>query len=413
MRQALANRRFRPHGCGLFPIGTLLALLLLSTVSAAGAQGPTNGATPTKVESALTETAKPTPAKTLRGTGVVRWGSTYSQASGYERFEYVLVGRQDASAAARLPGISLAYMSGTSIQRNWSTGVTYQDALANDWLLKDANGAYVLNVQYGAFIADIGNPAFQQRFIDNVARFLKATKADGVFIDDVIGHPLLLTHGVYPAKYPTGEAWEAAMTSFVSTVGRALKARGYYVVVNAIKYISGDTRSDTAEHVAAFWRRIGPSVNGLMSEYWLQNPNDVSQLRAQGSRWYENWRGWQSLVSVAQATGADFFALTYGSSTDVRAMRYLRASYLLDWNGRGGAFIFTFRDRPDPYDPTWVRQLGPPLKPKFERAPGVWQRRYERGIVVVNTTGEAVNVRVNGTAWTIASTDALMAAAPR
>jgi len=356
---------------------------------------------------------KPPPGPLLQGAGIIRWPSLYPKGTGYERYSYVIVGRDDARAAGRLPGISLVYMSGTSVQVSWSTGVSYQEALVRGWLLKDASGAYVKNIHYGAYIGDIGDVAYQQRFVSNVAAFLRATKTKGVFIDDVLGHPGLLTGGGFPAKYPTAEAWENAMVSFVAAVGPELKTRGYYVVTNALKFVSQDVRSETGELTAEFWKRIAPYVNGLMSESWLQNPNDAKQLRAVGTRWYENWSGWQNLAGVAQGSGRDFFGVMYGSADDLRTMRFGRANFLLDWNGRGGAFIYFVTDRDEPYHRAWVTQYGLPLRAKFERAPGVWQRKYARGIVVVNATNAAVRVRVHGALHSIAPTDALLSPNPR
>jgi hypothetical protein len=379
-----------------------VAILLGAIVTQAAGSAPSDAA-------ALAAARSEGPARgapLLRGTAIVRWGSQYPEATGYERFRYVLVSRQFASRAARLPGASLVYMSGTTIHRSWSTGVSYYEALNNDWLLKSADGRYVLNERYAGFIADVGSATYQQRFVNDVTEFMRASGVDGVFLDDVVAAPLGMTGGVYPAKYPTAEAWEAAIVDFVTRVGRVLKERGFYVLANASKYVSGDARSDTSEHVAAFWRRIAPDVNGLMSENWLQNPNDAKQLRARGPRWHDNWDGWQSLVAVAQRAGADFFGLTYGSAGDRRAMRYARGSFLLDWAGRGGALVYAVTDRPDPYDPAWVRQLGRPLRAKVERAPGVWERRYERGTVVVNSTASPVAVKVGRLPWTIAGTDA-------
>ena len=43
-----------------------------------------------------------------------------------------------------------------------------------------------MNVTYGAYMADIGNAAYQQRFVDNVAAFLAANGNEGTFIDDVL-----------------------------------------------------------------------------------------------------------------------------------------------------------------------------------------------------------------------------------
>jgi hypothetical protein len=349
----------------------------------------------------------------LRATGVIRWGDSYAKASGYDRFSYVLVGRQYARLAARLPGTSLVYTSGTDVPVSWSAGVSYVEARANNWLLKDAAGAYVTNVRYGAYIGDIGSLTYQNRFISNVLALLTRTKADGVFIDDAHASFVDITGGAAAANYPTQAAWEDAMVSFLSHVGRALKDRGFYVAANAGKFVPGDPRSDTAATVADYWRRIAPSVSGLVTEYWLQSPLDVSQLRAVGSDWYQNWDGWQGLIETAQRAGDDFFGVMYGSAANLRAMRFGRASFLLDWNGRGGAFLYSITDHDDPYASGWVTQFGLPVRPKLPRAPGVWQRRYARGLVIVNATNAPVTIRANGDLRTIGATDAIFAANPR
>ena len=360
-----------------------------------------------------TSVAATPPARVAPGTGIIRWGSSYKSASGYNRFQYVFVVRDDARSAAGLRGKSLVYASGTSIKTTWSTGVTYSEAAANGWLLTDQNGQPITTHEGSAYIADIGNPAYQRQFVENMKGFLSRNRNQGIFIDDVIAvsHGLI-SENVLPAKYPTDQAWEDAMVSFVGYVGPALKKLGYYVVVNAHKFIPGNQASNDGTLEAGFWKRLAPSVSGLMSEYWLQSPIDVAQLRQRGSRWDQNWTGWQGLESVAQGAGVDFFGLMYGSASDVRAMRYGRGTFLLDWDGRGGAFVYNMTDRSDPYDPSWMTDLGPALRPKFQRLPGVWQRRFERGIAIVNTTGSPVTVRVRGTLQTIAATDALFSANP-
>ena len=60
-----------------------------------------------------------------------------------------------------------------------------------------------------------------------------------------------------------------------------------------------------------------------------------------------------------------------------------------------------------------MKQLGAPVRAKFERLSGVWQRRYSRGIVVVNATNAPVTVRVNRALRTIGATDALMVSTTR
>ena len=84
-------------------------------------------------------------------------------------------------------------------------GVSYHEALGNGWLLKDAGGACVMNVTYGTYVGDVGDAAYQRRFLNNVTEFLQRTKLDGVFIDDVLGHPLGLT-GASIRQVPDGRS---------------------------------------------------------------------------------------------------------------------------------------------------------------------------------------------------------------
>ena len=62
--------------------------------------------------------------------------------------------------------------------------------MANNWLLKDANGKYV---PYGhgysnEYLADIGNRSYQRRFISEMDADMRGHRGvDGVFIDNVIG----------------------------------------------------------------------------------------------------------------------------------------------------------------------------------------------------------------------------------
>jgi hypothetical protein len=218
-----------------------LALVLAGVVYAALA--------PTEAQTPAQRGAKPAPKAALKGTAIIRLGSTFHAAGGYDRYSYIVVDVNDALAAGvrKYPGTTLVYMNGTSLPDNYFTGVELSEAVAKGWVLKDANGASIVNVVYDHVVGDFGNRAYQERFLQNVIAFLKRTKNDGIFLDDVVAAPVSFTGGPLPARYPTPEAWENAMLSFVSTVGKGLHARGYYFLVNPSKFISGDRRSDTAE----------------------------------------------------------------------------------------------------------------------------------------------------------------------
>jgi hypothetical protein len=330
------------------------------------------------------------PLAATRGIAVARLGSSFSRGTNYNRYGYVIVGVQDAAAAATLRAKSIVYMSGTSVSPKFFTGVTFGQARSQNWLLKDKAGNYLTNEQYGAYIGDIGSPAYQKQWAESVAAFLSQHGNDGVFIDDVIADVTQLTDDTYPPAYPSQEAWENAELSFIKYVGQALKAKGFYVLVSATGHIRGDERSDNGELTALFWKKLAPFVDGLFSEYWLQLPSETSTLRVAGSdSWREWWDGWVDLVNVAQTAGADFFAVMYGSSASTNIMRYGRASFLLDWNGKGGAFMYAPDEgATDPWNPEWTMEIGRPAGRKFRVGVG-WRRNYTGGVTLVNPSPSA------------------------
>ena len=324
------------------------------------------------------------PPLSTRGIAVSRLGSSYTPRQNYNRYGYVIVGVGDAAAAAALKAESLVYMSGTSIRQAFFTGVPYDQALRNGWLLKNSGGGYLRNPVYESYIADVGNPAYQKQWADNVAGFLARNHDDGVFVDDVVADIEALA-GEYPSKYPSQHAWQDAQLSFIRYVGRTLKKKGFYVLASANGSIRDDSRSNNAELTSLFWKQLAPSVSGLFCEYWLQLPPDPSKLRVAGSDdWTKWWGRWQSLVSVAQNAGVDFFAEMYGTNAGTDVMRYGRASFLLDWDGGGGAFIFSpGDDGADPWNPEWTTQIGRPVGRKFKVGVG-WRRNFSSGVALVN-----------------------------
>jgi hypothetical protein len=365
-----------------------------STASApppASTTSSTTTSTTTTSTATTTTTTTPLPATLGTGTGVVRFGNSWSSGSGYDRYGYVITGPANIDLVAALSAKGLIYRSAVQLTPTALTNdeailgcVPVQNARANGWILKNSSGGEIVTPSYGDPLADPGNSAYRQACATRLINFLGSHHADGVFFDDVTGDSLNV--GGLPSRppaYPTAQAWEDAIVGFVNYVGGALKSQGFYVVANASKWISGDSGSDTGLLTAGFWQRLAPGASGLMTEYWLQNPNNVSQLRLAGSEWYNNWTGWQRLVSVAQNAGVDFFGLTYGASTDTRAMVYGKACFLLDWNGKGGAFVWEPSNSLDPWNSAWATAIGTPSAAKYQVGAG-WRRDYSAGTALVN-----------------------------
>jgi hypothetical protein len=319
---------------------------------------------------------------TVPGIGLVALGSQLSGISDPGLYSTDIASAGAASTLASLPGRSLAYFSGTDVNVNWSTGVPYSQASANGWLLTSSSGSLLTNTSYaGNYVGDVGSSGYQQAWITNVLAYLQAHPGiDGVFIDDVL-YDLKPLAGTEAAKYPTQQQWAAATVSFVKAIGTALRSHGYYVALNASGYIPGDTNSNDGTNTITFWKRLGPYANGLMDEFYDETA--TTQLRATGTAWYQQWDGWQRLINTAQSMGNDFFGLMHGPVGDAHRMSYGKASFLLDWNGGGGAFIYQPGSRGDPWNGAWTRDIGRPIGPKHQVGTA-WFRRYRDGIALVN-----------------------------
>ena len=326
-------------------------------------------------------------ARTVAGTGLLRTGAPLTTL-GQRRAALLIVSVAEASAAARAPGRSLVYFSGTDVSTRWNTGVPYAQAKRNGWLLKGTSGKLLVNRNYPSnYVGDVGNTAYQRAWAGNVIQFLKAHGDDGVMIDDVIADLTPLA-GAEAAAYPTQRAWAAAQLSFIRTVGRALRAHGYYVLASAAGYVPGDPGDNTGATTVSWWRQLNPYVSGLMNEYYGETPDGSNRLRSNGPAWTQNWAGWQQLIRVAQSRGHDFVGVTYGVPGDTRAMTYGKASFLLDWNGRGGAFVYEPTNHQNPWNGAWTQNLGKPVGRK--RAVGAgWLRRYRHGVVLLNPSPSA------------------------
>jgi chitodextrinase len=351
------------------------------------------------------------------GLGLVAFGGTLQQALSTHAsdYSYVVLG-SDYSVAQPLPGKTLHYQDGTAVNSQWNDGIPYSEASANGWLLKDSAGNYIhVYGDSSRYLLDVGNPSVQQAYVNDTISTLQAHPGiDGIEMDNIQTDIGSITRGIYPAKYPSLSAFQNAEVSFLAAVGPALRKAGYYLFANAGGYVN-DSTYDSGQDTNAFWARIAPSLGGLMNEYWMQNANNPSQLMDDsGAGFMHMWSGWQKLVTTAQAGGADFLGVSIGSSSDMRTMRFGKGSFLLDWDGQDGAFLYAvapaFTSAISPWNTAWTTDVGTPTGPKYQIATKVWRRDFSKGSVVVNPTANSMTTTVNGTSYTIAPTDALILA---
>ena len=341
--------------------------------------------------------ARPAAVRAVPGVGIIRLGDSASLgAVHFPASAYVILGphltRYARSTRALNPATeTLAYKSSMDLDMTCAggpstcrTGVSYGEAQAHDakappadrWVLTDASGSPMVSREYPQIaLADVGSPSFQQRWIANVSGFLRKSHFSGVFVDNVLGDLSGWSNGRFPAKYENDAAWQRAMLSFIARVGPALRKQGYFVAANAYKPFP---------QTAAWWRQIARATDALMSEYWQQDPNNPSVLyTSDAASWTGHWDYWESLVEIAQRAGSSFFGLQFGDPSDIRLMRFGRASFLLAWNGKRGAYFFSPRAEVDPWQQAWTADVGRPVAPRHRVGYG-WRRDFAQGTVLLN-----------------------------
>jgi putative glycosyl hydrolase-like family 15 (GHL15) protein len=321
--------------------------------------------------------------------GLIRLGSgNWSGVTNANRYGVIVTSAANANSAGAQPGRVLLYACGSNTppdQTSALCGVSFAYAAAKGWILKDDNQNYVHYRGQYPVLLDIGNRSYQQRFITDIINDLRAHPGiDGVMIDDVVGS--LITAS---AKYPDNASYRDAMLSFLRAVGPALKAKGWYVGVNA-SILDGPAEAftgpawDGSQYI--WWvRRIARYVDGINMEHWQQNWDSSASVRTSGPTGSQAWEGWQRVPSVVHHLGKDFYAMETGSLTDVGKASYLRASFLLAWKVGAGAFFYSdaYAGKGNPWRLVATPFIGRPAGPRRREGVG-FRRTFTRGTVVVN-----------------------------
>jgi hypothetical protein len=323
-------------------------------------------------------------------TGLIRYGSgSWGSLTKTRRYGVLIVGVFNAKSAGAHRGRALLYGCGGIIPKaSWSAdcGVSWRQAVANNWLLKDANGEYV---PYGhgysdLYLADVGNRSYQRRLIAEMDSDIRVRRGvDGVFIDNVIGNLITISD-----NYRDNASYRQAMLAFIRAVGPALRAKGWYVAVNAgmndpgARALTGEINDGT--QYIWWYKQIAPYVSAISTEHW-QQWGSTGAVRTSGTAWTQAWEGWERLPTVVASMSKDFYAITTGALSDTGKAAYLRASFLLAWKPGRGAFFYTdsYVGRGDPWRLLATPDIGQPLGPRRQIGLG-FRRTFTRGIAVVN-----------------------------
>jgi len=255
-----------------------------------------------------------------------------------------------------------------------AAGVSYCQAAAAhpEWFLTGSGGNRLTYCDFPSeYAMDIGNPAYQAAWRDNVAAVLRHDGWDGVFIDDVNTHPGHCLDGRV-AAYSDAQ-YGAAMAGFVRAVAPALRGEGLATAGNVAADPWTSWQESTAEQIAA-------SVGSFFREFWQRWQSGGVFTGAQ-------WSALMAQADRVQAAGAAYLANTYGSMSETAVMAYARASWLLAWNGSSGASAWDAGDAV-PYSAAWATGVGTPLGRRHAVGAG-WRRDFTAGVALVDPSPSA------------------------
>jgi hypothetical protein len=369
-------------------------LLLLTFAAAALLALPGTGRAPS---AQATGTPQPSIASLRICTGCAQTGGNLS------RYHYVILNSWDApllpALKAQNPGLKALVYKNLSFTVSYgcsdgvdlpyqTTGVGYCDANTNhpDWFLTDPSGARLNSAGYPeAWIMDVGNPAYQAKWLSNVLADVSAGGWDGVFMDDTDADMSWHLNGRTIARYPTAAAWRAATRSMLASVGPGLQSAGVLAVPNLYTPWSSDYDAQ------ATWSDWLQFTSGAAQEYY-------SKWGAGSSGWFagSDWTFRQQFQTLTEQAGKIFLGITYAPRDDVRTMTWARANFLLlDEPAAGGALMYELSDpeAQDPYSSSWTTDIGSPSGARFQVG-SAWRRNFTNGTVVVNPTTSTVTVQL-------------------
>lgn len=277
---------------------------------------------------------------------------------------------------------------------NWTllpAGVSYQwaDRSRPDmFLLK--NGQRVQWSYGGHWQMDIGNPAYQQMWAQNVAK-VRELGFDGVWMDNCLWKRS--AYNIQPDKYATDFQLREAYRAAIRAITPILKTAGLLTIGN----LNG------AREVTNGWASyLDAGLDGGFDEFWLSVNDAGTDLLPE----YE--QGWKRVVDEIAYTESKGKIAIVQPRFPVGAGKpflYAVASYFCGYpNGAGKAAIVEANGRdqysnPTAWHPEYDWNLGNPTGAYRSVGTNLFRRDFTQGCVVVNankTSSTAVTVQLGG-----------------
>jgi|GEM_PF-1884535 len=284
---------------------------------------------------------------------------------------------------------------------------------ADKWDLKDEDGAFVTSTEYGGRMVDIGNPDYQHWVAQWILNETTRHGYDGVFCDDgFCAYPSEIWYDAssQPINPRTGTAWTVQQVSdaYVSVLNKIRAALGASKLIVCNGVYDGDkwqTHKNAYEYILD-----RTDINGLMGEgWWMQS--GLLQWCSEA-----DWRS--SLDSLVEFEDyfvkgnssklfiptcyveIDGISLLPEGARETQVARYGFASTLLAIQSTRDYLLLTDNATlmADYYKTMFSKSIGYPLDNySVISSIHVYQRSFSKALVLVNPTGSAYVLQLDGT----------------
>jgi len=250
----------------------------------------------------------------------------------------------------------------------------YVTTTRRDWLLTDLQGKPIPELGHpDNLLVDLGRADLQQRWASRVTQLAQRCGFDGVFIDSMTYNYLSLA-GVTCQQYANDAAFQAAQTSFISTVAPILRQAGLKVVQNFGYVWSRDLIYQT-------WMQ---DADAILAENWVRVKSGdtlfflhpVIQL--------------QHIDSLNVPRPVRYLVQGRATAAEEQTRRYLLGCALLNANQYTWFHISpqSYKQTPD-YLLDYELPIGQPTETYVliagdRNSGGVFRRRFSNGLVLVN-----------------------------
>lgn len=276
----------------------------------------------------------------------------------------------------------LEIVTGNDWEREWPG----DDVVQENWFFPWSQPPGAYNCDWGWYVMELDDPGWREWWSGQVLAQIEATESDGLFADS-FNVPSYIGADHYNPPLPDfdaafEESWTRRIEEFTAYAKGRFGTR--YFIPNVGEWV---TTRDTTDYSGA---------DGVMVEGFSEwGPHDPFEL--------EDWRLQMNRVLGLTRQGKAVIAQSYiFEPDDVETRMFYLGNYLLV-KGRHSYINVDYGMEPE-YFPEYDIDLGPPVDDLpgeidglFSADWGLYARRYENGLVLVNPGADAVVADLGGT----------------